>query len=343
MSLGVAVAGLHESRRPSTIAPVNMRVEVALRSPAPVAYKADKRARMVSWLSGSGIEIGALHNPLSLPAGAEVRYVDRLREDELRRHYPELAHLDLAPVSVTGDAQDLSALEADSVDFVVANHLLEHLEDPLRGLCEMHRVLRFGGILYVALPDPRATFDRDRPLTSVEHLLTEFRRGASINRRAHYEEWVDLVEPVLGDWDHLLTGSNMDREGQIRMLTEMSYSIHFHVWRPETFLEFLGAAKRECELDYELLAFEPCWGEGDDEFILVLLKGSSLASYSSPPGREIAAPQPERTAKRRTARAELVRLAHRATSELRASGLHGLARLVIRRLRRPTGTTPRHP
>jgi ubiquinone/menaquinone biosynthesis C-methylase UbiE len=60
-----------------------------------------------------------------------------------------------APVSVIGDAHDLSAFADARVDFVIANHLLEHLEDPVRGLVEMCRVLRPRGVLYVALPHPR--------------------------------------------------------------------------------------------------------------------------------------------------------------------------------------------
>src|SRR5207249_5036937 len=50
------------------------------------------------YLRGTGIEIGALHNPLRLPRGVDVRYVDRMTVPELRRHYPELAGGPLAGV-----------------------------------------------------------------------------------------------------------------------------------------------------------------------------------------------------------------------------------------------------
>src|SRR5437879_3953243 len=150
-----------------------------------------KRGHLARWLAGEGIEIGALHRPLDVPPGASVRYVDRLPEKELRRHYPELEGRWLAPVSVLGSAEDLSAIPDESVDFVVANHLLEHLEYPIRGLAEFHRVLKPGGALYMALPDQRRTFDRERRLTPVEHVLEEQRRGsAEQNRRAHYMDWV---------------------------------------------------------------------------------------------------------------------------------------------------------
>jgi predicted SAM-dependent methyltransferase len=276
------------------------------------ATKAGKRARMVSWLSGSGIEIGALHNPLVVPEGASVRYVDRLREDQLREHYPELGEAQFAPVSIIGDAEHLDSLQDCSVDFVIANHLVEHLENTLQGMREMHRVLRPGGILYLALPDPRATFDRERPLTSVDHVVDEFRRGPAANRRRHYEEWVDLVEPLLDGWEHLLSGEQLTRQGRLRMLMDMDYSIHFHVWRPETFVQLLGAARRVCNIRYDLVAFAPCVLGEDDEFIFVLRKAKQR-------------PAPHR---------EAVRLARRAGEELRSGGPAALASGIRRRLSR---------
>jgi hypothetical protein len=50
------------------------------------------------FIQGSGIEIGALHNPLRMPRGAQVRYVDRMPVAELRRQYPELEGEELVEV-----------------------------------------------------------------------------------------------------------------------------------------------------------------------------------------------------------------------------------------------------
>src|SRR5438270_4628734 len=100
-----------------------------------------KRRRLSAWLQGDGIEIGALHNPLPLPSGARVRYVDHLPEAELRRHYPELEGQPFAPVSILGSAQDLSMVAFASLDFVIANDLMEHLEATFAGMKEFQRVL----------------------------------------------------------------------------------------------------------------------------------------------------------------------------------------------------------
>ncbi len=224
-----------------------------------------KRWRIAAaWLKGDGIEIGALYRPLIVPPQAAVSYVDHLDEQGLRNHYPELAHEKFAPVDIIGTAEDLSNVSSDSLDFIIANHLFEHLEYPIKALGEFYRVLHPGGVLYMALPDQRVGIDHRRAVTPVEHLLDEHRNGAEKNRAEHYRSWVVDCE-----------GLPDEAEERTAMLMAMNYSIHFHVWRADGFIEFLAAARKEANLDFELVAFSPPEYPGDDEFIVVLSKGAT--------------------------------------------------------------------
>jgi ubiquinone/menaquinone biosynthesis C-methylase UbiE len=220
-----------------------------------------------------------LNAPLQVPDDVDVTYVDRAPVQVLRSQYSELRDQPLVPVSVIGDAHDLSAFADGSVDFVIANHLLEHLEDPIRGLQEMVRVIRKGGVLYTALPDPRVTFDVDRDLTSVDHVVDEYRHGTSQTREGHYQEWVAKAEQHVAWMQEAGVRSGSAR---VRELMEMDYSIHFHVWRPDTFLGFIAAATSEANLELEIVDFQPRQ-EDDDEFIFVFLKGSASAQMHVPP------------------------------------------------------------
>jgi len=209
-----------------------------------------KRVRMARWLTGSGLEIGALHNPLPVPQGVQVRYVDRAPTEELQRHYSDIPPEQFVPISLIGDAQDLSSVQSDTVDFVIANHLVEHLEDPIRGLQEMLRVIRPGGVLYVALPDPRATFDRHRDTTSVEHILHEYQQGTAATREQHFAEWVDKVERnVHAD----IAPDDESFAARVAALMEMDYSIHFHVWTQAEMIELLMAVRGRFGFDFELV------------------------------------------------------------------------------------------
>lgn len=68
---------------------------------------------------------------------------------------------------------------------------------------------------------------------------------------------------------------------RVRELLELDYSIHFHVWRPDTFLEFIVTATREAGLEMELAEFIPRQG-GDNEYIFVFLKGIAPVDWHVP-------------------------------------------------------------
>lgn len=210
----------------------------------------------LSWryLRGDGIEIGALHNPLRVPPWARVRYVDRLPADGLRRQYPELDRLDLVDVDVIDDAERLSKFDDESVDFVIANHFIEHCEDPIASLTHLTRVLRARGVLYLAVPDKRATFDRDRPSTTLEHVVRDHQEGPRQSRTAHYQEWVALVSKLVGA-AATETAARLESTG---------YSIHFHCWTPMEFMALLTHVS--AEIPFELVHLE----HSDDETIFLL-------------------------------------------------------------------------
>jgi hypothetical protein len=85
------------------------------------------------FLRGEGIEIGALDFPLRPPRGAAVSYVDYLDEAGLREVFTAtlLEGRPLVAPDVVDDGARLASFADASVDFVVANHMLEHVENPI--------------------------------------------------------------------------------------------------------------------------------------------------------------------------------------------------------------------
>ena len=195
-------------------------------------------------LAGDGIEIGALHCPLWTSDRARVRYVDRLDLEGLRAHYPELSGQALAPVDIVDDGETLASIADHSLDFIIANHQLEHCENPLGTLRCHLRKLKPRGRLYYAIPDRRFTFDADRELVSFEHMVEDDREGPERSRQAHYREWSRLVNKQPTD-------EAVELEAQ--QLQEMRYSIHFHVWDFERFGDFLERAQSYLDHPFHVL------------------------------------------------------------------------------------------
>jgi SAM-dependent methyltransferase len=211
---------------------------------------------------GEGVEIGALHRPLRLPRGAHVRYVDRLSLEGLKAHYPELRGLPLVTPDVIDDGELLDSLMVGALDFVVANHFLEHTENPIATVERHLRVLRPGGVLFYTLPDKRYTFDVERSSTPLDHVLRDYNEGPGWSRRNHFEEWVSLVDRVPAP----------EVQMRAQKLDEAGYSIHFHVWTLASFLEVVLCCQRQLGFPIEIEALH----SSVDEFIVVMRK-SALA------------------------------------------------------------------
>jgi predicted SAM-dependent methyltransferase len=198
------------------------------------------------YLRGHGIEIGALHNPLKVPRCARVRYVDRMSAADLREQYSELNSRPLIEVDIIDDGETLSAIPDESQQFVIANHFLEHCQNPIGAVRNMLRVLKPGGILYLAVPDKRFTFDVDRPVTPLGHLLRDDAEGPEWSRQQHFEEWTRLVGKI---------EDPAEAAEKTRALMAMDYSIHFHVWTQVEILELLLTLKQQPGFRFEIELF----------------------------------------------------------------------------------------
>jgi predicted SAM-dependent methyltransferase len=221
-----------------------------------VGFRLRRRRLSRRYLRGDGLEIGALHRPLPVPKRVSVRYVDRMGVAELRAHYEELRDQQLVDVDVVDDGETLASQADESADFIIANHFIEHTEDPLGALSNHLRVLRVGGILYLAVPDRRHTFDADRQSTPLAHVVRDHSDGPAWSRPIHQEEWARLVEKVPAD----------GVAERVRWLEEHDYSIHFHVWDPDEFRGLLEYARDDLKLPFIVEKLQ----RNDHEFIAIL-------------------------------------------------------------------------
>jgi ubiquinone/menaquinone biosynthesis C-methylase UbiE len=87
-------------------------------------------------------------------------------------------------------------------------------------LLEWRRVLKPGGHLLLVLPEGRTTYDRRRPVTTLEHLMADFARSTPENDSTHFDEIAALHT------------EHPDREALRKSLeqNEMHRMAHHHVF-----------------------------------------------------------------------------------------------------------------
>jgi SAM-dependent methyltransferase len=213
-----------------------------------------RRFVAAQFCSGAGIEIGALHRPMPVPAGVTVRYVDALSTEELRHVWSEeVTGHELAPVDIITDATTLNGVTDASTDFVIASHLIEHMEDPVRALMNFVRVVRRGGTVLLIVPNRNHTFDAERPPTSVAHVIRDYCGGPQWSRQTHYEEWVRVVEKI---------NTPYAAAARVEHLMQTRYAIHFHVWSPSEFSALLAEVEPLSTLRFDVIFFSAQENEG---------------------------------------------------------------------------------
>jgi SAM-dependent methyltransferase len=231
-----------------------------------------RRQIAARYLKGNGIEIGALHFPLKVPSGATVRYVDRMAADELRAQYPELDEAPLVAVDVIDDGEKLPQFKNATVDFVIANHMIEHCQSPIESIENWLRVLKPGGVLFMAVPDKRYTFDVHRAITPLGHVVRDYREGPHWSRSMHFREVVS------GDANSDDTSRSEDEiAAAAQRLSDDDYSIHFHVWTQAEFLQLLLYCRHDLCFGFDIELFQ----KNGIEFIIVLRKAEHAADENA--------------------------------------------------------------
>jgi SAM-dependent methyltransferase len=184
------------------------------------------------FISGRGIEVGAGTRPVPLPEGVKALYGDIRDKDDLAAYFGEAiqggAHI---------DAQSFAGVKEASLDFVISAHVIEHLHDPIGSIGQAIRILRPGGRYLLIVPDMRYTFDRDRPETSLDHLLADYEDGGRGTIEQAYRDHLLFVHPFI-------TGETIpigELETRIRDGIARNLDIHVHAWTATGFRRMLEA------------------------------------------------------------------------------------------------------
>jgi hypothetical protein len=294
-------------------------------------------------VSGVGLEVGAMHQPVAAPPGCSVEYLDVAPAAELAARFPEVTPEAITVPQHLGDVglRSVREITGRRFGFVVLNHVLEHVPNPIRVLEHTWDGVEEGGALVVGVPDKRYCFDRLRRETPFEQLLAAYYLDAAEASDDRYADFVAGVHPErLGsraDFVRAVQSARRRRE-------------HVHVWRSETFRQHLARIADLLGLRATLLFESDALANGFEYFAVLRRRATGNAGLLQPDGRRVVTGV-EETVEERTARLEATIRAHLETiaerdGELRnvrasrafrlASALWALRNLVV-----PPGTRRR--
>jgi SAM-dependent methyltransferase len=251
------------------------KIRRKLRKRSEPQYARPRRDTLLSHIDVAtqrGLEIGPLCNPLVTKAesNGNVRYVDHATAEQLRAHYrndPNVRLDAIVETDIVWGQRKLPELAGNTqFDYVIASHVIEHVPNMIGWLREIATVLRDGGVLSLAIPDKRYTFDFKRELTVlgtlVEYFLQDRRRPSTRDVFDHKSlvSSVDVVQAWNGTLNPeqlvLLESFDAAWEGAQRNETTDEYmDVHVTVVTPQSFLQLLDGINRLGLLDFSIVDF----------------------------------------------------------------------------------------
>ncbi len=119
----------------------------------------------------------------------------------------------------------------NSFSFVLSEHVLEHIANPLKTLEDCIRVLVPGGKLFLFLPHRDRTNDSHRQLTTLEHVIKDYKMNVAFDDDTHVEDWFkNVVKKGLMPIHY----SHLSKRDLLK-----TRSIHQHVWTEKQVVEML--------------------------------------------------------------------------------------------------------
>lgn len=228
------------------------------RTPARDAYQSKRFNSLVGHIdvrTSLGLEIGACNKP-TVPSDVGIcRFADFRSEDDMIN----LWGLDPATVChveyIIARSICISEQIKDKFDYIIACHVIEHVPDPIGYLHGLAKLLNPSGIIMLAVPDKRMTFDIARPLTTIDHLLMDF------YDQCHYPS----IEHIVEFYRHVVVYekgieiSVVDAFAFAKSNYESGFADpHCHVWDDVTFQsQFSYLAETGLLGNLTLAGFEP--------------------------------------------------------------------------------------
>ncbi|MCM1231839.1 MAG: class I SAM-dependent methyltransferase [Ruminococcus flavefaciens] len=244
------------------------------------------------------LELGPLNYPVAEKASyPNTFYCDIRSTEELRALYSGNDYLaatgieidveTIVPVDyVVKDGYSKSLSTVEKFDYVIASHVLEHVNDLIFALRDIAQLLKPGGIFCIVYPDKRYCFDHFRTSASFRDAYHVFRGGTKNNAPMVLDFYYSVIpenNPVLfwnqdGILNELPRASYENAEAHYERVLdgEKMDDIHYWPFTDMDFLKFLYDCTRARLLPFRLISFCPCVKDGQQFMVALQLDPTAI-------------------------------------------------------------------
>ena len=199
---------------------------------------------------------------------SEVFYVDHATTDEVKEKCKVWSGIDISKivnVDYVWGEKNLKELTEDysPFDYVIASHVIEHVPDLIGWFKEVRSVLVSGGVLSLAIPDKRFSFDCLRQLSKpgevLEAYLLKSRRPSVKQMFDAKSEFVNRNEDY--SWffkEKLIHEHTLDEAWQITLdafINNIYEDVHCWVFTESSFIELLKTIVHLNLFDFRIARF----------------------------------------------------------------------------------------
>jgi SAM-dependent methyltransferase len=234
------------------------------------------------------LEIGAFDYPTYTKDRADIYFMDWFSPEEHLIHHisaPERAQKAIAVDYVVKD-KNFSNRISETFDLVIANHVVEHIPDPIRWFYNISRILNRNGYLFLAVPHKEYTFDKIRYLTSCAEIIRGYHEDLGnptvyqVFDHLYYTRpirannvWNDEDCQELLERKRIATAKIAMEKAEAEIEKHGYVDIHCNVFNYESFLDIFSELYTSQYVDLQILDSEDV-SKGDNEFYVIFQKKS---------------------------------------------------------------------
>lgn len=237
------------------------------------------------------LEIGPLNRPITTKSEfPNCFYCDIRSTEEIKALYTGNNYLETTGITIdVNTIIDIDYVlkenyqktfgEEDKFDYVIASHVLEHIEDIIDFFNDITSVLKIGGKLCVVYPDKRYCFDHFRESASFRDAYDVYKRGYAETARmildflsTSIDENAEVVYWSANNLQSLLPKNDIAHSICMYQKTlngEKMDDVHFWPFTDYTFLKFLYDCVRADLISFTCIKFFPT-KENSQQFMLEL-------------------------------------------------------------------------